>query len=325
MITLSVIICTHNPRHDYLRRTLDGLAAQTLPKERWELIIIDNASKEPVAAQWDLAWHPRAAHIREDELGVALARLRAIRETAGDLLLYIDDDNVLAPDYMERVLGIAASHPELGAFGAGVVEPEFEAEPEPVVRELFPRLALRTVESPRWSNNPMDYLCIPWGAGLVVRRQTADQYRLLLDRLRINMVLDRRGSHLFGCGDCLFSWAAVGLGLGFGVFPDLKIVHLIPRRRVTRDYLLRLLEAGLLSELVLEYLLLGTVPQGWTLKQVITALAQIRRGSFAFRKRWANLRAEAGAAAFIASNKLRPFARDGEALSPWNSALIKKA
>jgi hypothetical protein len=48
-----------------LRRVLDALKAQTLPKEQWELLLIDNASKEPLAESWDLSWHPHARHIRE--------------------------------------------------------------------------------------------------------------------------------------------------------------------------------------------------------------------------------------------------------------------
>ena len=44
MATLSVIICTHNPRLDYLRRTFDALKLQTLDRDQWELLLIDNAS-----------------------------------------------------------------------------------------------------------------------------------------------------------------------------------------------------------------------------------------------------------------------------------------
>jgi len=40
MIPVSVIICTHNPRPDYLQRVLDALKAQTLPKENWELLLM---------------------------------------------------------------------------------------------------------------------------------------------------------------------------------------------------------------------------------------------------------------------------------------------
>ena len=74
----SVIICTHNPRSDYFARVLDGLRNQTLPLHKWELLIMDNASRLPLASSWDISWHPTARHIVESELGVSWARQRGI-------------------------------------------------------------------------------------------------------------------------------------------------------------------------------------------------------------------------------------------------------
>ena len=58
---LSVIICTHNPRFEYFDRVLNALKGQTLPLEQWELVIIDNASVEPLCERVDLNWHPHVA------------------------------------------------------------------------------------------------------------------------------------------------------------------------------------------------------------------------------------------------------------------------
>src|SRR5438045_2554303 len=90
MSDISVVICTHNPRPDYLRRVLEALRNQTLPKKQWELLLIDNASSEPVAGNWDLKWHPNARHIGEYELGLTPARLRGIKESCGELLVFVD-------------------------------------------------------------------------------------------------------------------------------------------------------------------------------------------------------------------------------------------
>ena len=46
---MSVVIPTHNPRRDYLERVLGALAAQTLDRSKWELVVIDNKSEEPVS------------------------------------------------------------------------------------------------------------------------------------------------------------------------------------------------------------------------------------------------------------------------------------
>ena len=74
MLELSVIICSHNPRASYLRRVLEGLRQQTLPRESWELLLVDNASKALLASAFDISWHPNGRHILEQELGLAPAR-----------------------------------------------------------------------------------------------------------------------------------------------------------------------------------------------------------------------------------------------------------
>ena len=104
-VAISVIICTHNPRPNYLRRVLDALRRQTLPMDQWEVLIIDNASRGRLtAATWDLSWHPRARIVREEEIGLSVARMRGMKEAAADILVFVDDDNVLDPDYLMQLL-----------------------------------------------------------------------------------------------------------------------------------------------------------------------------------------------------------------------------
>jgi glycosyltransferase involved in cell wall biosynthesis len=95
-ISVTVILCTHNPRRDCLGRVLDALRAQTIRLQQWEFLLIDNASKERLADIWDVSWHPRGRHLREDEIGLTAARLRGIRESRGQVLVFADDDNLLS-------------------------------------------------------------------------------------------------------------------------------------------------------------------------------------------------------------------------------------
>ncbi|MGZ3689577.1 MAG: glycosyltransferase family 2 protein, partial [Bdellovibrionota bacterium] len=194
---VSVIVCTHNPCADYMERTLSSLKVQTVPNEKWELLVIDNASERPVAQEIDLSWHPHARCLREEQVGLTPARLRGIRESRGELLIFIDDDNVLQPDYLEKALALQESQPFLGAFGAGVLRPEFEKEPSPKISGLLSMLALRTVDAPAWSNSPRNYETIPWGAGLCATRAVANYYLQLVEELKTVAVLDRRGDALF--------------------------------------------------------------------------------------------------------------------------------
>ena len=307
MISISVIICTHNPRPDYLRRVLDALEAQTLPREQWELLLIDNASKEPLAKGYDLSWHPHARQIREDELGLTPARLRGIAEARGGLLVFIDDDSILAPDYLERAAAIHGFYSHIGVFGAGTLEPEFEEEPEPVVRPKLGMLALRSVPQPTWTNNVADYFCAPHGAGLCVTRRVAASYQGIVARLSVTALLDRRGKQLFCGGDDLFSWVSVSEGLGFGVFPKLRITHVIPLGRVKRRYLLNLAHDHALSHGVLRYVLFGAQQQRISpLDFVRVVLHGLKDGPFSAQYRWAEAVGTHRASQIIRQQRLRP-------------------
>ena len=91
MLELSVIVCAHNPRPEYLRRVLPSLEEQTLSVELWEFILVDNASKTALADSVDLSWHPRARHVREAQLGLTAARLAGVSAAAGHVLVFVDD------------------------------------------------------------------------------------------------------------------------------------------------------------------------------------------------------------------------------------------
>ena len=143
-MNVDVIICTHNARADYFDRCLAGLRAQTLTFDGWNLLIVDNLSDQPVAGAVDLSWHPRAQVARETTLGLTPARLRGIRESRADLLVLVDDDNVLAPDYLQRAVAIADARPFLGAW-SGQCLPEFEVPPPEWTRPYWGTLCIRRI------------------------------------------------------------------------------------------------------------------------------------------------------------------------------------
>src|SRR5947209_2994528 len=175
MLSLSVIVCTHNPRDDYFARCVAGLSAQTLSRDRWELIVIDNASAPGRGPREDLSWHPRARLLHETTLGLTPARLRGIREAAGETLVFVDDDNVLDADFLEATLRVAAEKPFLGAW-SGQCRPEFETQPPEWTRRYWGNLVIREFDTDVWSNLPRLAESMPCGAGLCVRRQVAAHY-----------------------------------------------------------------------------------------------------------------------------------------------------
>ncbi len=248
---ISVVLCTHNPRADYLDRVLVGLRRQTLSVQHWELLLIDNASNESLEARFDIGWHPNGRHVREDELGLTPARLRGIAEAAAELLLYVDDDNVLDPDYLEQGLRVAREYSFLGAWGGQCV-PEFEVEPAPELKPYVGYVTLRTTERDFWSN----VACVsseayPAGAGLCVRRGVMAEVQRQTTACGLRQSLDRRGQLLLSGGDSNITLTTCDMGLGCGVFQALKLTHLIPARRLSADYLVKLCYGNAFSNALL--------------------------------------------------------------------------
>jgi glycosyltransferase involved in cell wall biosynthesis len=259
MLELSVVICSHNPRPHYLRRVLEALRVQLLPSERWELLLIDNLSSRPLASDWDLSWHPNSRHILENELGLTPARKRGIQESRGEILVFVDDDNVLDANYLSTALSIGREWPKLGTWGSGVTIPEFELRPPEALKALLPYLAIRDTDTQRWGNVAASE-STPWGAGLCVRRDVAVPYCRVTEQSKIK-ITDRKGKSLMSYGDIEISYVARRNGLGTGVFPELKLTHLIPKERVSVNYLLNIYRASMTSYFLMTYNWNGSIPQ----------------------------------------------------------------
>ena len=254
MSDVSVITCTHNPRPDYLAETIEALARQSLPLDRWEYLLIDNASSPERTPRVDLSWHPRSRMIREENLGLTPARLRGIREAQGDLLVFVDDDNVLDPNFLEEALRVTSQKPFLGSW-SGQCRARFEEAPPEWTRRYWGNLVIREFDSDVWSNMPRLPQTMPCGAGLCIRRVVAQRYLALHengDRKRFQF--DRTGDSLISGGDNDLAACACKLGMGIGLISALKLTHLIPPERVTLDYLAKLAEGIYFSAVILDAL-----------------------------------------------------------------------
>ncbi len=250
VLVISVIICAHNPRPDYLEKVLAALKSQTLMLERWELLLIDNASEQSLSSEIDLSWHPQARHIRENQLGLTSARSRGIQSAQTELLIFVDDDNVLDSNYLEIALQISQDFPFIGAWG-GRIKGEFEITPPEWTKPYWRSLAIRDFDRDKWSNLVNQYETTPCGAGICVRKQVAQKYVELVSQDSKRLGLDRKGQLLMSAGDSDLAFTACDIGFGIGIFTSLNVIHLIPSSRLNEDYLLRLIEGMAYSHIIL--------------------------------------------------------------------------
>ncbi len=257
---LGVIICAHNSRAGHIGRALQALRAQTLAAQHYELLVVDNASAPPLRTALDLSWHPNSRIVTEPRLGLSWARLCAIEHCAADVLVWVDDDNLLAPDYLETAAALARDWPMLGVWGCGNFIPEWESPPPEAFAPYLKYLAIHRAPGDRWSNQPYDYAAIPAGAGLCCRRTVAHAYARTLREDRRRALLGRNGQTLGACEDIDLALHAIDIGLGTGVFTRLTLTHLMPESRTQEAYLLRLAEGHAASMT----LLLALRSPGWS-------------------------------------------------------------
>jgi glycosyltransferase involved in cell wall biosynthesis len=250
---LTVVICTHNPRQDYLDRVLHALQVQTLAVDRWELLVIDNASKLSVANRIDVSGHPHSRCLLEPKLGLTRARLKGIEAAKGETIVFVDDDNVLGADYLEHSASIARKYPTMGAWGGRIVG-EFEQMPSAWIERYLPLLAIRDIREDKLSDVLPRHETVPCGAGLCVRRSVAERYAKLVVQDARRMNLGRQGTRLSSGEDTDLALVAGDLGMSTGQFVALQLTHLIPAARLEEDYLLRLTECMAYSHMVLHSL-----------------------------------------------------------------------
>lgn len=269
---ITVVLPSRNPHPGRFQRTLAGLGIQTLHREAWELVVVDNGSTPPITSNSQpLLAKLDARIIVEAKPGLTPARLAGIRGAHGDVLVFVDDDNVLAPEYLETVSQQFAESPSLGVAGGPVV-PEWESPPPAWTQEFHGLLALRDLgDQPILAKGGPG---APWptfapvGAGLAVRRSHALAYAEAVKRDPRRQSLDRSGGSLASGGDNDLVFTALHGGGDVAYFPELRVTHLIPASRLDPNYLARL-NRGIMRTWIRVLALHGQCPwpaiPGWTI------------------------------------------------------------
>ena len=253
MPTISILSCTRNPAPDTLQRVLVGIEALRVPQD-WdrEFVLVDSASDHPLAdrseEQLYTSREPWARIVRAVEPGLATARRLALRESKGELLVWFDDDNVPAPDYLEQVVRFAATYPQVTVWGAGTIVVEFTSTvPRWVEREMRPFFQEREHGRDEVGSSRAWAPYFPVGSGLVTRRAAMLRWAAATEAGRYTLT-GRDGARLTAGDDAQIIFGAIAAGEQVGVAAGQRLAHLIPAFRCTTDYLARF-EFGLSASL----------------------------------------------------------------------------
>lgn len=275
MESISVIICTFNPRKEVFSRCLHAIKEATMLQSVKEVIIVDNNSS-PALAETDYIREYLADGFKvvvEEKQGLTPARLRGIKESSGELLVFVDDDNFIQPDFLLKGFEIAKANPFIGSY-SGQVRLVFETPPPEWTYKYHGMLVHREFESDIWSNLPNMPVTMPCGAGLFVRTTVAAHYLSLHEQGKRDIQLDRTGNSLFSGGDNDLAACACDIGLGVGLFHELKLDHFIPTSRLEKNYLLKLAK-GIAASSVVFRSFRNEMPEPMTMKRKFANLLRM--------------------------------------------------
>lgn len=123
----SIIIPTYN-RCRSLERTLESIMKLDFPREEFEVVIVDNNSKDDTKGVAEKFRNKgiKIKYVRERRLSFTVARHAGARAARGEILLYIDDDVTVEKGWMEAVASTFSKNAEVGMIG-GPIRPIFEA------------------------------------------------------------------------------------------------------------------------------------------------------------------------------------------------------
>lgn len=112
-IIISIVIPSYKPG-DYLFECLQSIDNQTISKERFEVILVLNGCNEPYKAQiTNYIQKNNSVNYRlfqTDTPGVSNARNIGIDNAKGDFLTFIDDDDIITPNYLNDLLKVSSPY-----------------------------------------------------------------------------------------------------------------------------------------------------------------------------------------------------------------------
>jgi succinoglycan biosynthesis protein ExoM len=166
---ISVCVCTYK-RPEMLASALNGvLGQQKDPAFDWEIVVIDNdehRSAEAVVRKIQSSNNSRIIYDCEPEKNISLARNRAIANSSGNLIAFMDDDERPAGNWLKKLTGTLKQYDAAGVLGP--VLPDFpESAPKWIKncnifdRKRFPTGTVLTERHTRTGNALLDRSTFP--------------------------------------------------------------------------------------------------------------------------------------------------------------------
>lgn len=233
-MVLSIIISTYN-RANSLIRALESVIQQDADNEKWECIVVNNASTDNTREVFEefARNHPECnlRMVDEPKQGLSHARNRGVQESKANFVAFIDDDETISSTFVSAYIALFDKGDAFVATG-----PVF-----PVYENKRPRWMSYYLE--KMIANPIDLgnkihtissSVVPAGGNMAFNREVFSLYG------NFDHDLGRKGEELIGGEETELFRRIRSLGERVFYVPKAKVYHHIGDDKLTADYVERL-------------------------------------------------------------------------------------
>lgn len=225
---VSAIICTHN-REQYLGAAIDSLLGQEFSD--FEVIVVDNGSsdrtKQVVEARLS---NPQLKYIYEPNIGLSVARNTGAQTAQGNILVYLDDDAVATPTWLQVLFSAYEQNQQLVIAGGKVtlLWPPGITEPNWLSPDLAGNLGAYDL------GDQVVYIKQP---GLTPRGLNYSIRRSFLEEIGgFNVNLGRIGTKLLSNEELYVTELAIKSGKQVAYLPDALVAHNVAPERLKKSW-----------------------------------------------------------------------------------------
>lgn len=226
---VSIIIPTYN-RAKIIGQTIESCINQTYPKDRFEIMIVDNNSTDDtksVVEQWISKSPVPIKYIFEPRQGAHHARNNAAKQSDAEILYYTDDDMIADKDAIRNIVKVFDMNYNVAAAG-GKVLPKWEFDPPEWLLKYFKNGSLSLIDKSE------RLIIASYDIGLYSCHQ-AILKKVLVECGGFNPDIVK--DELLGNGETGLNIKILQEGYNFAYVGDSISYHLIPGSRMTQKYL----------------------------------------------------------------------------------------
>ena len=230
---ITVIVCTYNRCHS-LAKALESIAASTLPEHvEWEILVVDNNSKDRTSEVCEdicRQFPRRFRYLFEARQGKSHALNTGIREAAGQVVAFMDDDVTVEPAWLRNIVEPIQNESYVGT-GGRICPPKDTLLPSWIALEgdwsLAGTLAL-------FDRGSVPYVLTdpPYGTNMAFRRDMFEKHGGFRTDLGPCAGSEIRGE------DTEFCLRLMRSGQDILYVPTAIVYHEVPENRLRKSYFL---------------------------------------------------------------------------------------